>query len=53
MALLSHPDKNKHPQDSTVLRMINEDKKVLEDLLRYNDAMMEQEENIQRQKKLG
>ena len=53
MALLSHPDKNKHPQDSAVLRMINEDKKVLEDLLRYNDAMMEQEENIQRQKKLG
>ena len=39
MALLSHPDKNKHPQAYTVMRMINEAKEGLEDLLRYNDAM--------------
>ena len=31
------------------MRMINEAKEVLEDLLRYNDAMMEQDEDLQRQ----
>ena len=31
------------------MRMINEPKKGLEDLLRYNNAMREQEEYIQRQ----
>ena len=41
--------KNNHPQDSTVMRMINEAKEGLEDLLRYNDARREQEGDIQRQ----
>ena len=45
----SHPDKNKHPQASDVMRMINEAKEGLKDLLHYNDAMREQEEDIQRQ----
>ena len=49
LVLRSHPDKNKHPQASTVMRMINEAKEGQEDLLRYNDAMREQEEDIQRQ----
>ena len=31
------------------MRMINEAKEGLEDLLRYNDAMRKQEEDIQRQ----
>ena len=31
------------------MRMINEAKEVLEDILRYNDAMMEQDEDLQRQ----
>ena len=30
--------------------MINDDMDGLEDLLRYNDAMIEQEEDLQRQK---
>ena len=42
MALRYHPDKNKHPQDSAVMRMINEAKEGLEDLLLYNDEMREQ-----------
>ena len=42
MALQSHPDKNKQPQDSDVMRMINEAEEGLEDLLRYNDTMREQ-----------
>ena len=49
MALQSHPDKNKHTRASDVMRMINEDKGGLEDLLRYNDAMRKQEEDLQRQ----
>ena len=49
LALWSHPDKNKHPQASAMMRMINEAKEGLEDLLRYNDAMKEQEEDIKRQ----
>ena len=36
LALQSHPDKNKHLQASSVMRMINEAKGGLEDLLRYN-----------------
>ena len=44
VALQYHPDKNKHPQASDVMRMINETKEGLEYLLRYNDAMREQEE---------
>ena len=36
MALRSHPDINNHPQDYAVMRMINEDKEGLEDLLHYN-----------------
>ena len=43
LALLSHPDKNKNPQYSTVMRMINESKEVSEDIFRYNDAMREKE----------
>ena len=39
LSLRSHPDKNKHPRDSAMMRMINEAKEGLEDLLRYNDAM--------------
>ena len=31
------------------MRMINKDKEGLEDLLRYNDAIREQEEYLQRQ----
>ena len=42
-------DKNKHPQDSAVMRMINFAKEVLEDLLRDNDAMREQEEDLYHQ----
>ena len=43
LAFRSHPEKNKHSQDSAVMRMINEAKEVLEDILRYNDAMREKE----------
>ena len=39
LALQYHPGKNKYPQASSVMRMINEAKKGLEQLLRYNDAM--------------
>ena len=39
VALQFHPDRNKHPQASSVMRMINEAKQELEKLLRYNDAM--------------
>ena len=39
LALQSHPDKNKHPQASSVMRTINKAKEVLEELFRYNDAM--------------
>ena len=49
MSLQSHPDKNNHPQASAVVCMINKAKEGLEDLLRYNDAMKEQEEDIKRQ----
>ena len=49
MSLQSHPDKNNHPQASAVMRMINKAKEGLEDLLRYNDAMKEQEEYIKHQ----
>ena len=38
-----HPDKNKHSQASELMLLIKEDKEELEDTLRYNDAMMEQE----------
>ena len=44
-----HPDKNKHPKASAVMHMINEAKEGLEDLLRYNYTMREQEEDIQYQ----
>ena len=49
LAFRSHPDKNNHSQASSVIRMINEAKEGLEDLLHYNDAMRDQEEDIQRQ----
>ena len=38
-----HPDKNKHSHFSDVMQMINESKEELEDTLRHNDAMREQE----------
>ena len=49
LALQSHPDKNKHPQASAVMRIINQAKEGLGDLLCYNDAMREQEEDPQHQ----
>ena len=39
LALLFHPDKNKHSHASNVMLMINKAKEELEDILRYNDAM--------------
>ena len=55
LALLSHPDKNKHPLASAAFCMINEAKKGLEDVLRHNDEMMknqEREEDFQRQEEV-
>ena len=52
LALRYHPDKNKHLQASAVMRMINEAKEGLEDLFRYNDAMREQEEDLQLQEEV-
>ena len=52
MALRSHPEKNKHPQDFAHFCMINETKQRLEDVLRHNDAMrrtQEREEDHQHQ----
>ena len=49
LVLRYQPDKNKHPQDSSGMCMINEAKEGLEDLLCYNDATWEQEEDIQHQ----
>ena len=43
MARQFHPDKDKHSQFSDVMKMINEAKEELEDALRHNDAMSEQE----------
>ena len=40
--------KNNHSQASAMMRMINEAKEILEDLLRYNDEMREQKEDLQR-----
>ena len=45
LALRSHPDKNKHPLASAVMRMLNKAKEGLEYLLRYNDIMRKQEED--------
>ena len=39
LALQYHPNKNKHPQDSAVMRMINESKEGLEDIVCHNDVM--------------
>ena len=47
LALRYHPDKNKHPQASAVMRMIKEDKEGLEDLLCCKDEMREPEEYLQ------
>ena len=43
LTLQSQPDKNKYPQASAMMCMINKPKEVLEDSLRYNDTMREQE----------
>ena len=43
MSLQFHPDKNIHEDASKVMRMINEDKEGLEDTLRNNDAVREEE----------
>ena len=52
LAFRSHLDKNKHSQASASFRMIKKDKQVLEDILRYNDAMRRNQEieaDLQRQ----
>ena len=41
LALLFHPDKNKHSQASAVMLMINKDKEGLEDVFCYNDTIKE------------
>ena len=38
-----HPDKNKHSQFSDIMKKINDSKEELEDTLRHNDVMREQE----------
>ena len=43
MSLRFHPDKNIHEDTSKVMRMINEAKEGLEDTLRNNDAIREEE----------
>ena len=43
MSLRFHPDKNIHEEASKVMRMINEATEVLEDTLRNNDAIREEE----------
>ena len=43
MSLRFHPDKNIHEDASKVMQMINEAKEVLEDTLRSNDAIREEE----------
>ena len=37
------PDKNKHPQVTEVMKMINEAKENLESTLRHNDEISEEE----------
>ena len=43
MSLRFHPDKNIHEDASKVIRIINEAKEGLEDTLRNNDAIREEE----------
>ena len=43
MSLQFHPDKNIHEDASKVMRMINQGKEGLEDTLRNNDAVREEE----------
>ena len=43
MSLRFHPDKNVHEDASKVMRMINEAKEGLEDTLRNNDVIGEEE----------
>ena len=43
MSLRFHPDKNIHEDASKVMQMINEAKEGLEDTLRNNDAIREEE----------
>ena len=43
MSLQFHPDKNIHEDASKVMQMINEAKEGLEDILRNNDAIREEE----------
>ena len=53
MDIWSHPDKNKHPQDSDVMPMINGDKEGSEDVLCYNDVMRKQEEVFNVKENIG
>ena len=41
LALIFHPDKNKHSQASAVMLMINKANEGLEYVFRYNDAIKE------------
>ena len=43
LALRFHPYKNQHSQVSYVMRMINEAKEELENTLRHDDAIREEE----------
>ena len=42
LALRFHPDKNQHSQVSDVMKMINEAKEELENILRHSDAIREE-----------
>ena len=43
LALRFHPDKNQHSQVLDVIKMINEAKEDLENTLRHNDTIREEE----------
>ena len=43
LALRFHPDKNQHSQVSEVMKIINKDIDELENILRHNDAIREEE----------
>ena len=43
LALRFHPDKNQHSQVSDAMKMIKEAKEELENILRHNDEIREEE----------